>query len=187
MHVCDLHCRVAQTCFDLILHHVLFPLLIVTFIMAAIDNISCSICDKIFTKKKNLYAHQRNIHKIEPLLKNHISDSKYECDFCQQKFVSKSSVVRHIKNFHQNTNETHNQRRIICPCETCEKIFPSHVQLRQHLSNAHDITIEYDELEFNSIEGKILCLISDAFMSSQRCLKIIYIELLKPYLHHHFH
>lgn len=117
------------------------------------NKFKCPTCAKVFTQKKNLYAHSRNIHNVE------LHQSKVQnvvCKFCQKQFSTEKYLSEHIKKFHEiqpSTKET----RIKCPYNTCMEKVSSFVTLRNHLSENHYINVELEELTFNNIAGMYDC------------------------------
>lgn len=117
---------------------------------------SCTICQREFTHKKNLYAHFRNIHKIEPLKKQ---EPKIDCLQCSAKFISKSSLLRHKRNFHPNPDMDHDysgpsrKTRLTCPFDACSEAFMLYCKLRDHLKDAHDFVVELEERTFENTKG----------------------------------
>jgi len=121
----------------------------------------CSVCAKSFTQKKNLYAHMRTVHELEPLSK---PEPTFECDICNKKFSCLSTLSRHIRQTHNNINNEHDysstgaarKARLICPYDTCNEEFLNYVKLREHLSEQHCIDVAYEELTFNSNAGWLI-------------------------------
>ncbi|XP_018318467.1 zinc finger protein 624-like [Agrilus planipennis] len=130
--------------------------------------IKCSVCDKFLAKRKCLYAHLRNVHKVEPLppAKPRLIEPKWDCGSCGKKFLYESSMKRHVKNIHEtgdngsrvasNRGTRRSRRpptkrmRLICPQDNCGEKFPTSANLRQHLVGHHNVKIEFEDLTFSS-------------------------------------
>ncbi|XP_067141808.1 zinc finger protein 800-like [Centruroides vittatus] len=115
----------------------------------------CSECNKQFTLKKNLYAHQRKIHKFiedrDPAIKK-IKGNEV-CSSCDKTFASKSTLRRHVENIHRVNGmkiKREYKRRLICPVENCSQKFYHNHLLREHLTNVHNIELLLKEIKFNS-------------------------------------
>jgi len=114
--------------------------------------IKCPDCEATFTLKKNMYAHCRNIHKIEHLSKK---PKMSQCHICDVKFANKKCLSQHMKTFHNNsTNEKHT--RITCPYDLCEENLFTSLKLREHLCVKHNITVELEEITFDNLKGTLL-------------------------------
>ncbi|KAF0682292.1 zinc finger and BTB domain-containing protein 6-like, partial [Aphis craccivora] len=110
--------------------------------------IKCPDCEATFTLKKNMYAHCRNIHKIEHLSKK---PKMSQCHICDVKFANKKCLSQHMKTFHNNsTNEKHT--RITCPYDLCEENLFTSLKLREHLCVKHNITVELEEITFDNLK-----------------------------------
>ena len=81
-----------------------------------IPNISCNICEKLFTDKSNLRRHIKTIHT---------EDIKYECSICQKKFNKKCNLDRHINDIH------HEEKKYNCP--VCPEKFSRRGNLKRHM------------------------------------------------------
>jgi len=104
---------------------------------------------KVYTKKKkNVYAHLKNIHGSDSLAVN-----KFICTVCEKSFkVQKISVIqKYIIQMLMEIRIT----RIICPYECNEPLF-KYSKLRIHLFEKHNITIEIKEIRFLTIAGNTL-------------------------------
>jgi hypothetical protein len=76
----------------------------------------CKRCEKSYKTKKDLIAHNRNVHE----------DRKLSCKSCLTIFTNSVALHRHIQRDHQN---------ITCP--TCKKIFASNNGLQRHVQSIH--------------------------------------------------
>lgn len=125
------------------------------------NKISCTECEQVFTLKKNLYRHLRTIHHIDPIVKH---EPTFHCDICDKKFSTKSNLSQHTKKFHNISDHDYiceaisasknKKTRLICP-DLCDEEFPTHLQLCSHLQEDHELNIDFEELEFNSMQGII--------------------------------
>lgn len=118
------------------------------------SEIKCSKCEKIFTARKNLYKHSRNIHEIDlvPAIIKY-----YNCKTCENKFCSERTLAKHIKTFHKNelNNDYVNPTRIICPYISCGKSLFKFENLRKHLSDNHGYIVNLQEMVFPNITGNV--------------------------------
>lgn len=96
--------------------------------------IKCTICNKIFSQRKNLYLHTRKFHDTELL-----PVKKYECQVCNNHFLSTATLNTHIKTFHTDDNNLINKTRIICPYGTCNEEFFTFIRQRKHLCDIHEV------------------------------------------------
>lgn len=114
------------------------------------------VCGMEFKQKKNLYAHMRKQHNIEPLQPT-IIERNFECDFCGSKFCSQSTIIRHIRKFHTDKNNkligSNKKISLACPYGECREYFRNYEVLRKHLAEKHDFCVEYEDLTFDSMEG----------------------------------
>lgn len=61
------------------------------------------MCNKDFTKKKNLRRHKQNVHNLIvscDIIRNNI-EAKHSCPACDLKFVQRSSLRRHERKVHK--------------------------------------------------------------------------------------
>uniref|UniRef100_A0A1B0D655 C2H2-type domain-containing protein n=1 Tax=Phlebotomus papatasi TaxID=29031 RepID=A0A1B0D655_PHLPP len=127
--------------------------------------ISCTFCDRIFFKLKQLRNHLKKKHfseafeaeqhpyrksikpvkpksckpkvKIEPkkLSKNSIHNP-YQCDICYQKFSKEKEINNHILENHViHSEDGSHKMEYICPF--CDQSFPRKVTLSAHLKRKH--------------------------------------------------
>jgi uncharacterized Zn-finger protein len=76
----------------------------------------CKRCEKSYKTKKDLIAHNRNVHE----------DRKLSCKICLTIFTNNRALYRHIQRDHQNIT-----------CTSCEKVFTSTTGLRAHFRSIH--------------------------------------------------
>ena len=74
------------------------------------DVIYCEYCSKIFTQRKNLYRHIRNLHpgkdfkmKRIPAQRKRKEDVE-NCEYCPKIFSQRRNLYRHIRNSHPGEN-----------------------------------------------------------------------------------
>ncbi|XP_069363635.1 metacaspase-2-like [Maniola hyperantus] len=113
------------------------------------------MCGIEFKQRKNLYAHMRKLHNIEPF-QQQIKAENYICDFCGRKFVCQSSIIRHLRRTHSDSNNkligVNKKANLTCPHGKCSINFRTYEVLREHLAKKHDFQLEFEELSFSSIE-----------------------------------
>ncbi|XP_045781491.1 uncharacterized protein LOC123878347 isoform X2 [Maniola jurtina] len=113
------------------------------------------MCGIEFKQRKNLYAHMRKLHNIEPF-QQQIKVENYICDFCGRKFACQSSIIRHLRRNHSDSNNkligVNKKTSLRCPYGKCSLNFRTYEVLREHLAKKHNFQIEFEELSFSSIE-----------------------------------
>lgn len=62
--------------------------------------IKCKYCKKVFSQRKNLYAHIRNIHNKTPNTKKNKNSNKVICPFCKLIVVSHLELRKHVSEKH---------------------------------------------------------------------------------------
>ena len=121
-----------------------------------IEELSCEICLKTFSKVKYLTEHKKKIHegikrKDESLLKCEFCDKTFEtnlkldshqrlahkqprqkCDLCGKTFLTKRLIKIHIQNFH----DLGQKNKITC--EYCKKVFIRYNSIRRHIRDVHE-------------------------------------------------
>lgn len=124
--------------------------------------VKCIECLRVFSAKKNLYAHIRKFHKdtLEIIKTEPDPALRVKCSVCSKLFSNTYSLKRHFKSHNENgdhtySNESQKSSRLLCPQESCDEKCPNYRSLRIHLSDVHSLEIENEELEFNSLEGKL--------------------------------
>lgn len=60
-------------------------------------HITCYICDKPFTTRKNMYRHIRNVHDVEPSL---TGPNSMHCPLCDAEFRTYKDVDGHLLSRH---------------------------------------------------------------------------------------
>ncbi|XP_041983729.1 zinc finger protein 624-like isoform X3 [Aricia agestis] len=80
----------------------------------------CDSCDKAFTNKKNLRAHQ-NVHGVQV--------STHRCPYCEREFFHYQNCNRHVKTVHKGVKQFQ--------CEICGKEFTSAAGQRAHVDHVH--------------------------------------------------
>lgn len=63
----------------------------------------CPECEKEFTRKDNMQAHLRKVHRQEPLISK---NSKIKCSDCQETFENMEIFRSHISSNHAIDIET---------------------------------------------------------------------------------
>lgn len=61
-------------------------------------NLTCYLCEKRFKRKKNLYEHLRNVHKVQPNISYNITCPTTSCE---QSFRHYSHLREHLTSIHQ--------------------------------------------------------------------------------------
>lgn len=100
---------------------------------------------------------------------------KKVCDTCGQHFVNNSNFFRYQKQVHKvaaSDEELTRNARIKCSIDSCTKHFRNYHALREHLTSVHEVELEYNEFQFESLSGMFLSL----------CIKIINLALI-PYVY----
>ena len=81
----------------------------------------CPVCEKVFTRRKAMSDHLRNIH-------THTDTPTIVCEHCS-KHIKSTNIKSHIREMHDNYVDT--------PCPVCEKVFPRRKAMADHLRNRH--------------------------------------------------
>lgn len=84
----------------------------------------CPYCAKIFTLKKSLKGHIKNIHE----------GIRIQCDQCPYQAPDKAGLKRHIEARHEGKSFY---------CDQCDHVFMSRFSLATHLRNMHGPDTEY--------------------------------------------
>jgi DNA-directed RNA polymerase subunit RPC12/RpoP len=110
----------------------------------------CDECGSV-TLKKNLYAHQRDVHgrKVD-LIRLPKKAKKAMCTMCGKKLATQYGLSRHIKVVHGIALADKNTSRI--KCSECLQNFTSYKMLRDHLQE-HGKEFHCEKLTFKSSEG----------------------------------
>lgn len=119
----------------------------------------CTICHKVYVHRKSLYSHVRYDHDLEPRPQRRT----FPCEMCEKAYSSQASLKNHVKSSH-STNDAEQisensagirEARILCPHETCSEKFSHYTHLRGHIFTVHNIRIDLEMYEFDSIDGKL--------------------------------
>ncbi|KAH1013485.1 uncharacterized protein LOC109538690 [Dendroctonus ponderosae] len=118
----------------------------------------CTICHKVYVHRKSLYAHLRFDHDLEPRPQR----KEFACEMCEKAYCSQPGLKNHVKRSHctddaEQINENsavsvNREPRILCPHETCWEKFSHYKHLRDHILKAHDVEIDLETYEFDSID-----------------------------------
>ena len=79
------------------------------------------------------------------------------CKFCEKIFSSQSCLNRHVRKTHKIKEKqivSYDWNIYNSKCFDCKCSFIQTVDLRNHLINVHNIKLETEELQFDSIVGK---------------------------------
>uniref|UniRef100_A0A6M2DPT9 Putative mudr-1x sp n=1 Tax=Xenopsylla cheopis TaxID=163159 RepID=A0A6M2DPT9_XENCH len=124
----------------------------------------CSLCQNYFANQGTLTGHMRKIHNKAPDYK---SNDAFVCPHCDGMYRHKQSLQRHIALVHKKGLQASEDSssgssasfsgapsvrgsRICCPFENCEEQFPLYKCLNTHLLTAHNITVQYQQLRFET-------------------------------------
>ncbi|KAK3929091.1 Zinc finger and BTB domain-containing protein 17 [Frankliniella fusca] len=108
------------------------------------EKVKCPRCDKMFSKKNNLYRHIRNFHKGDGLEEtNQVlpeSEMPISCPVCSKGFNTFGGVNRHIRRYHayEFDPEFYSSDDMI-PCKLCEMRFRTEDALSKHLKDFHHV------------------------------------------------
>ena len=144
-----------------------------------VDQFKCDKCDKVFSTKKYLRQHQRNVHPKQHQL------NQFECDKCDRAFNSYMRLANHKYNVHP---------KCLHMCDKCDKVFSTSKYLQQHNRNVHPKQFKCDKCDraFNShknlsthishVHPKYLhtCGTCGNTFKTKGTLKRLAVKLLKP-------
>ena len=88
---------------------------------------SCQYCEKFFSNKKSVQAHEVKAHRIS---------DQYFCQFCKKVFSTKQGLKKHTLAVPKNC-EGNKVANLKCPMPMCSKVFSTGVNLKAHLDSAH--------------------------------------------------
>jgi len=111
----------------------------------------CTYCNLIFAKQKYLLVHLKRKHK-QTIANKRSPLVKTKCTGCGICFAT-SSFYRHLK-LCPNICEANNSKRVVCPYENCSENIWTYASLRRHILNIHNVSIELEEINFTSEQGK---------------------------------
>ena len=83
------------------------------------NDLTCSLCSKVFTSSIGLRKHRWNNHENMNI-----------CDICGKVFLKEIELDSHVKNMHEGTR-TFN-------CEHCGKDFSKPFYLKKHIAAVHE-------------------------------------------------
>jgi len=109
----------------------------------------CHVCNKQFTKRKNLLMHIRRVHReimfscencdmkfvsefnLKKHIKSHIEQVKEnmlprDCNICKKQFMKRSNLLEHFRRVH---------REVLFSCESCDMKFVSELSLKRHVKS----------------------------------------------------
>ncbi|VVC25958.1 Zinc finger C2H2-type [Cinara cedri] len=109
---------------------------------------SCEVCQSKYVSISGLNKHFRNKHKDVTMERKATNKILYFCNSCDQSFNLKNKLKCHIK-IHMKYNK---HRRIICSFENCHEKFFTMNELTSHLRSIHNVDIELNSFNFNSME-----------------------------------
>ncbi|KAK7866262.1 hypothetical protein R5R35_001691 [Gryllus longicercus] len=118
-------------------------------------SVKCLVCNEMFTKRSNMYAHMRNVHKLkdekDPVPRK-IRKKTELCMGCGKAFTTKHNLQRHMQKMHDGVANFAHSTRIKCPESGCDESFPTYCHLREHLTEHHEKELFVDEIRFSSEE-----------------------------------
>lgn len=107
----------------------------------ASPNVLCELCGGTFKQKKSLYRHVMHIHNPD----GKKTRGKETCNICHRNFPNIEVLERHIR--------THNSSVGKVVCTECDDFKCRFMRdLRTHLECKHGISIEREEMQFDSME-----------------------------------
>ena len=83
-----------------------------------LEDIECKICQKIFSSKSALRAHQITVHE----------GVRHQCELCEKSFTQLQSLQSHVQSFHEGKR---------FPCDICGETLAQMSGLRQHIRFTH--------------------------------------------------
>ena len=109
-----------------------------------VDKFSCDRCDKIFSRKDNLFQHRERIHGLYKVNFDAIVDSGagFKCEMCEENFgkdseafkthIIKKACVEKGRGFEVNEDGCYQ-------CKECEKAFYDKRSLTRHIKLKHKV------------------------------------------------
>ncbi|XP_065362986.1 zinc finger protein 845-like [Calliphora vicina] len=106
--------------------------------------IQCLHCEAKFSRRHNMYAHMRRIHKTENLEEFQIqpkktnADKQYACQQCPRSYTNKYKLIAHVNSHHNPDNKnTAPKEKVLQPkkrflCTLCGLKFDSEGNLNIH-------------------------------------------------------
>ena len=83
-----------------------------------LEDIECKICQKSFSSKSALRAHQITVHE----------GVRHQCELCEKSFTQLQSLQSHVQSFHEGKR---------FPCDICGETLAQMSGLRQHIRFTH--------------------------------------------------
>ena len=105
----------------------------------------CSLCKKIFTKKRNLKNHMKFFHCPDDASFN--ESFKFKCDLCDKRFYKKNNLESHRLK-HSSI------KAFKCPVEGCESQFKRLKALNFHQNKKHKDNLSANDTHLCSFCGK---------------------------------
>ena len=87
--------------------------------------VSCTYCNKTFSKAVNLKTHVTAVHE----------GIRYQCQSCDKTYTAKSNLDQHVRRIHQGLKI---QPDTIYECNTCGKQFSRRDSFRRHIKTMHN-------------------------------------------------
>ena len=82
----------------------------------------CQICNKLFTAKRNLSTHSKEIH---------LKSKVFTCDICKKSFTRPNLLKHHQEKVHEGTIH-------LFQCLQCDQTFTQATKRKRHVLSVHE-------------------------------------------------